>query len=326
MNISNLNSDRLNDYIQNIKFNSSINNKLQINNNIKRKVQLSNIIKNNINKINLSTNLKESHFFNEKSEKSEKSEKPKIVEQAITNKLQSSMIIEKKNLSIQNEQQYTVKLINKKANSKLPMGGNDKSTESRLDTTSIYKLSNLNIRNQNKPIVIIQTSPTRTGSTFLVNLLYGFLIPNERIRFYSDINASLQLFNNFVNIYKCHILEIDAIINKFSHIYELYFICSERDNNVINNKYRNLPNIIIFDYSEINETEFVKLKDIIDNAYDKLKKMLPNKISNKLNKNTALNRIIKMNKLYEEIKDKPFTYIDPFFELHGSHRNRDGNK
>ena len=32
-------------------------------------------------------------------------------------------------------------------------------------------------------------------------------------------------------------------------------------------------------------------------------------------------RIINMNKLYEEIKDKPFSYEDKFYGIHGSHRN-----
>ena len=67
----------------------------------------------------------------------------------------------------------------------------------------------------------------------------------------------------------------------------------------------------------------MKIKEIIDNIYNKLYSILPLYIGCKLNKNNALNRIINMNKRYEEIKDLPFTYIDPFYELHGSHKNRD---
>jgi len=29
-----------------------------------------------------------------------------------------------------------------------------------------------------------------------------------------------------------------------------------------------------------------------------------------------------MNKRLEEIKDEPFTFVDRFYHIHGSHRNR----
>ncbi len=29
-----------------------------------------------------------------------------------------------------------------------------------------------------------------------------------------------------------------------------------------------------------------------------------------------------MNKRIEEIKEKPFSYVDNFYKVHGSHRNR----
>jgi hypothetical protein len=41
-----------------------------------------------------------------------------------------------------------------------------------------------------------------------------------------------------------------------------------------------------------------------------------------LDKSTCIQRINAMNVRYEEIKHKPFTYIDDFYEIHGSHRNR----
>ena len=44
-----------------------------------------------------------------------------------------------------------------------------------------------------------------------------------------------------------------------------------------------------------------------------------------LDREGCLTRIREMNARYNEIKDQPFEYIDPFYEIHGSHRNR-GNK
>ena len=190
-------------------------------------------------------------------------------------------------------------------------------------------INNLNLlktnrkKNYIKPIVIIQTSPARTCSTFLVNMLYGFFIPNQKIRGYWNLEDKLELFNYNINIYKSHILDIEKIINKYSNLYELYFICSERDNNKIEDKYKKLINVIIFDYNELNETHTLTLIDIINNAYNKLINKLPLKLHYKLNKNSAIWRINEMNKRYKEIENMPFTYVDPFFELHGRHKNRD---
>ena len=57
---------------------------------------------------------------------------------------------------------------------------------------------------------------------------------------------------------------------------------------------------------------------MVENIYNKINKMLKIELSIE----GGINRIIAMNKRYEEIKDKPFDYIDDFFEIHGHHRNR----
>jgi hypothetical protein len=80
---------------------------------------------------------------------------------------------------------------------------------------------------------------------------------------------------------------------------------------------------LIFNYDELLETETYSVQDIVNNAYNKLRSFLPDDIE--LNKKDAVERIQKMNLAYEEIKDQPFSYIDHFFELHGSHRNRKYN-
>ena len=41
-----------------------------------------------------------------------------------------------------------------------------------------------------------------------------------------------------------------------------------------------------------------------------------------LNYQQGHDRIVAMNSLYEKIKDKPFTYYEEFYNLHGSHRGR----
>jgi hypothetical protein len=170
-----------------------------------------------------------------------------------------------------------------------------------------------------KDIIIIQTGFKRSGTTFLVNLLYGFIIPNEAIHGYFDIeDEQLEPFSE-CSIFKSHILNIEDIINKYSNKYQLYFIITERDKK-IDEKYKELYNVLIFDYyKELLETEDNSIQNIIDNAYIKLSLFLPDNIY--LSKEWAINRINNMNNIYEEIKECDFSYIDDFFALHGSHRN-----
>lgn len=171
-----------------------------------------------------------------------------------------------------------------------------------------------------KKLLIIQTSPYHTASTFLVNALYG-LIPelfNKKIIGIWDCNFEKH-FENIIVI-KSHNINIDELINKYKN-YETVFICSERKEKkyFINEKYKTYSNVVIFDFDELNETIHNPLTQIVDNIYNKCKKVLPNI---ELNTIKCIKRINLMNKRYEEIKDKPFIYRDDFFELHGSHRNR----
>ena len=168
--------------------------------------------------------------------------------------------------------------------------------------------------------LIIQTSPFHTGSTFLINALYG-LIPelnNKRIIAIWD-NEWEKEFEDIMVI-KCHITNINELMTKYNDKYNLYFICSERieKQKLINEKYKSYKNVIVFPFSELNETNTNDIPTIITNIYNKMNKML----NIELNISSGINRIIEMNKRYEKIKLLPFSYTDEFYELHGSHRNR----
>lgn len=176
--------------------------------------------------------------------------------------------------------------------------------------------------------MIIQTSPYHTASTLLVNAIYG-LIPelfNKNIigdwSFKGgDRNKLIDIWFKDVIVIKSHNPNIDDLIQKYSKEYNLFFICSERkDNNiVINEKYKQYSNVIIFDYNEFTETNDNTIIQTVDNIYNKLYPILSHL---ELDKQKCMERIQLMNQRYEEIKNKPFEFVDPFFELHGSHRNR----
>jgi len=172
--------------------------------------------------------------------------------------------------------------------------------------------------------LIIQTSPHHTASTFLINALYG-LIPelcNKKI--IGDWTNNFEKYFDEIILVKCHNIDIDELILKYNNKYKLYFICSERSelNYMIDLKYKSYDNVIVFDFIELNETETYDVPKILVHIADKIKPILSIQLNIELNIENGINRIVKMNNLYEKIKNLPFNYIDNFFEIHGSHRNR----
>jgi hypothetical protein len=169
--------------------------------------------------------------------------------------------------------------------------------------------------------LIIQTSPYRTGSTLLVNALYGMIpsICDKEITMLNDKYWRNKFNGTKAMVVKHHNLHIDKLIKQYKK-HTLFFVCSERKdiNRLIDEKYKNMDNIIVFSYEELNETEDNPLTTIIDTIYNKFKNML----DIELDKDSSLKRIQKMNERYLEIKDEPFTYVDTFYHIHGSHRNR----
>ena len=170
-------------------------------------------------------------------------------------------------------------------------------------------------------LLIIQTSPCHTASTFLINAIYG-LIPElfDKKIIGIWVDNFEEYFKNII-VVKNHNTNIDDLINKYNQKYKLVFICSERQekNYLMDQKYKTYDNVVIFDFNELNETTNYTLIQIIDNIYNKVQKVLPDI---ELNTTKCIERINLMNIRYDEIKDKPFSYIDDFFEIHGSHRNR----
>lgn len=175
--------------------------------------------------------------------------------------------------------------------------------------------NNYNPRNIMNKILIIQASRKFTGSTLLVNILYG-LIPTLHHRYISFEHIKN---NQFIEIIKTNNINIDEHIYKYKNLYKyIYFVCSEINDYKFHPKYKNYTNVLIFNVNELNETEEQSMNDIINNVHDKLLEM----ININLNKELCINRINNMNIFYETIKDKPFNYVEPFYRVHGSTSNK----
>lgn len=167
---------------------------------------------------------------------------------------------------------------------------------------------------------IIQASPSHTGSTVLTNLLYGMYKPNQPVYYHEQ-----QTHPNRI-IVKTHNLDYDYWANKYPHD-SVFFITSKREDDLhdqIAKKYCSWPNVLIFDYNELNETKENSLESIVENVFHKVVDFIGSEISlpttAKGTKRSMYNRIIAMNQAYEKIKHLPFGHVDKFYHLHGSHR------
>lgn len=173
-----------------------------------------------------------------------------------------------------------------------------------------------------KPTIIVQTSPYHTASTLLVNAIYGLIPFFKRHRIVTgEEKDALRYMKNNLLIYKTHDLDLEKNQNDLTkNNFISYFVSSERPEKgyLFPDKYRNWENVIIFDYDELNETEENTIENIVDNLIKKLKHIFPFE----LDREGCITRIKEMNERYSIIKNVSFRYIDPFYEIHGSHRNR----
>jgi hypothetical protein len=189
----------------------------------------------------------------------------------------------------------------------------------------MWTLKNHNIR---KKILIVQTSPMHTGSTLLVNILHGLFESqkDKKIIFKFQSDNTWEPNAGEITILKSHDLDIDGWMDKYSSKYKIYFVCSERPlkNLLIEPKYKSYKNVISFYYNELNATPQNPLLKIVRKVGRSVFAMLKDCPNLTVNVANGIKRILDMNVKYEEIKDLPFSYIDPFFEIHGSHRGREG--
>jgi hypothetical protein len=171
--------------------------------------------------------------------------------------------------------------------------------------------------------LIIQSSFPRSASTLLVNALYG-MTPGleDKNVMWNDFNHYYNYnYDNDVIVIKNHNVNIDDIIHLFKNKYRLYFICSERRDagERFESKYHTYKNVAIFDFNDLNETETNPLEHILQTIHSRVSRLISHVAFNRLG---GLKRVTEMNERYEEIAHMPFSYVDPLYQIHGSHRSR----
>lgn len=177
----------------------------------------------------------------------------------------------------------------------------------------------------NKPIRIIQCSHPGSGSTVLSNLLMAYFQPYEKLAWMGKAHYDKNILHNNI-VVKTHHKKLEEWNQIFDNKYELFFIISDR-NDYDWSEYKDYKNILFIKYNEILETDSNTLSIISNNIFKKCEKLLPNNfmIYNRSNISiqNGINRINNMNKRYSVIKDKPFEFVDEYYQIHGSHRNKD---
>jgi len=173
-------------------------------------------------------------------------------------------------------------------------------------------------------IKIVQASPWRTGSTLLVNLIHGFISPQEEVHYDTE-----SLIHEFL-ITKTHTTNIDHLEKEYPQ-YKLLFIVSERNDSkvqsLIINEYRKKSNVLIINYDKLLETENNSSSTIIDYIFNEFDNFIPKELKPAkdayLIKDDMKKRVKIVNDTVEAMKDKAFNDPpDKLTGIHGSHRNR----
>jgi hypothetical protein len=177
-------------------------------------------------------------------------------------------------------------------------------------------------------VIIFQSSPARTASTVLINALYGIIPETQKTCIVGQWNMrrNRPRFKN-VQVLKSHDIDLDRLTEAFGKDHRIYFVCSERKalGIHIDEKYKSRKNVCCFDFDELNETESNPLNTIVQTICDRVSNMMQSADDaclGELYVKGGVERLTAMNKRYEEIKHLPFTHIDDFYEIHGSHRDR----
>jgi hypothetical protein len=152
--------------------------------------------------------------------------------------------------------------------------------------------------------LIVQISPMHSGSTVLVNAIMGSLFAGQAVLFRFNpfkVPCNLKLVKTHDN-WKMTRMGSWNLMNKDRKI---TFISSSRAS-IHNTVVPVLPNHIVFNYEEIIKDRFCMVLNV--------------KINGSVN--GCIERLRGMNSVQEFISKSPFAYKHPYYDVHGSHKNR----
>ena len=162
--------------------------------------------------------------------------------------------------------------------------------------------------------LIIQASHPRTGSTLIANAIQGLIHPQNHLVCMdrADFTRLDKLFESGnVALIKTHNIYTKYWKSKLSEYCSVYIVSTRREG------VQEFKGADMFLYYELFEKyEYPELvKKIASNLFQ-------DGIDLRANTVKAVERLRAMDEITEQMKNLPFTEVDPKFGIHGSHRNR----
>ena len=186
---------------------------------------------------------------------------------------------------------------------------------------------------------IITYTVAHVGSTLIANINTGLFEPKQAIQFIKPqdlLNPRYTLPKNRIT-FKSHpppnsegvpTYDVDTLLEtvKLRADEQTYFVYVNRKNHpTIETQ---LPNLILLDYerilykSELYSKTNTSLPTVIDYITSKYTATIPDiNISQEMIE-SAIDRVIKMDKITKQMRSKSFDHVDKFYHIHGSHRGR----
>ena len=152
--------------------------------------------------------------------------------------------------------------------------------------------------------LIIQISPMHSGSTLLVNAIIGSLFSRQAVDF-SWKPFAVPCHQGIIKTHdNYHMNRINNWVSMNKHR-NVTFISSSRQSIHQTVQCRG-PNHLVFNYTEIIDKDFCTILNAKING----------------NVDACFERVYAMNHLHDFISKLPFSYVHPYYNLHGSHRHR----
>ena len=136
---------------------------------------------------------------------------------------------------------------------------------------------------------------------------------------------------------KTHVVDVDELEDEFGHLFDntFYVAANRREKGIsIDSDYCDYPNVLCIDYEDFaynpNEnddyTESIEfISDIVQSVKEGLESKFPLIRNVEMNVEEATKRAKLMEKATEEMAAKTFKEHEPYFGIHGGHRNREDN-
>lgn len=160
-----------------------------------------------------------------------------------------------------------------------------------------------------KTLILLATHP-RTGSTLVANAIQGLIEPKARIQVHSRFDPqrlNLLFKTREIVLVKTHQTAVNVWRKKCEGFCDLKVVTIHRQG-----------------IEDVKGADVELIYDLIEGLQSKtLALYLAHLLGvDKEKAQAAKDRIDAMNKRVEELKNEPFTVLDEFYHIHGSHRNR----